>query len=48
MAASITCSRVSFAWPGQNCPEWLCMEKAMTSDFFGNWDSVDFCKEKGL
>jgi hypothetical protein len=31
MAVWITTSRESFACPGQNCPEWLCIEKAMMS-----------------
>jgi hypothetical protein len=31
MAVWITSSRVSFAWLGQNCPEWLCIEKAMVA-----------------
>jgi hypothetical protein len=29
-AVCIISSNVSFAWPGQNWPEWLCIEKAMT------------------
>jgi hypothetical protein len=29
MAVRITSSRVSAAWPGQNCPEWLCIENAI-------------------
>jgi hypothetical protein len=29
MAVRMTSSRVSAAWPGQNCPEWLCIERAI-------------------
>ena len=29
IAVSMISSKLSFAWPGQNCPEWLCIEKAM-------------------
>lgn len=32
-AVWIMSSRASFAWPGQNCPEWLCIEKAMMGRF---------------
>lgn len=47
MAVWMMASRLSFAWPGQNCPEWLCIENAiLIFDFFkalddslGNKDS---------
>lgn len=29
MAVRIISSSESFAWPGQNCPEWECIEKAI-------------------
>ena len=29
MAVRMTSSRESAAWPGQNCPEWLCIENAI-------------------
>jgi hypothetical protein len=29
IAVAIISSRASCAWPGQNWPEWLCIEKAM-------------------
>jgi hypothetical protein len=31
MANWMISSRESFAWPGQNCPEWLWWEKGMTA-----------------
>jgi hypothetical protein len=34
MAVRMTSSRESAAWPGQNCPEWLCIENAI-SDLYG-------------
>lgn len=33
-------SRLSLAWPGQNCPEWLCIENAMI-DFDVSVNFVD-------
>jgi hypothetical protein len=29
MAVRMTSSRELAAWPGQNCPEWLCIENAI-------------------
>jgi hypothetical protein len=40
MACWIMSSRLSCAWLGQNCPEWLCIEKAILAGLM--YEDVEF------